>query len=121
MIQRPQLAPGFHAEVVPQEDDVVVLFSEQEAQLLRGRLYDARDAATAPPVVVISERLAERHWPGADPLGKRLRLGLGFIGKERMGGGEEVARPYGVKGEDAGEGQRPRTRTQTECCQQREH
>ena len=45
--------------------------------LLRGRLYDARDAATAPPVVVISERLAERHWPGADPLGKRLRLGLG--------------------------------------------
>jgi predicted permease len=45
--------------------------------LLRGRLYDASDDAAAPPVVVISERLAERHWPGADPIGKRLRLGRG--------------------------------------------
>lgn len=41
MIQRPQLAPGFHAERVPGEDDAVVLFSEQETQLLRGRLYHA--------------------------------------------------------------------------------
>ena len=52
-------------------------FEALRIPLLRGRLYGASDDADAPPVVVISERLAERHWPGADPLGKRLRLGRG--------------------------------------------
>lgn len=41
----------------------------------RGRAFDARDRPDAPPVVVISEGMARRYWPGADPLGARIRLG----------------------------------------------
>jgi putative ABC transport system permease protein len=41
-------------------------------RLVRGRTFDARDVADAPLVVVVSEGLAARLWPGQDPLGKRL-------------------------------------------------
>ncbi len=43
--------------------------------LRRGRVFDASDGRDSPPVVVISESLARREWPGADPLGARLRFG----------------------------------------------
>ena len=43
-------------------------------RLERGRAFAAQDDAAAPPVVVVSRLLAERLWPGEDPLGKRLRL-----------------------------------------------
>jgi len=43
--------------------------------LLAGRSFDLRDAADALPVVVVSRGFAERHWPGQDPLGRRIRLG----------------------------------------------
>src|SRR3954463_10362384 len=39
MIQRPRLAPGFHAKVVAEENEAMVLLSEHETQLLRGPLY----------------------------------------------------------------------------------
>jgi predicted permease len=39
-----------------------------------GRLLDARDAADAAPAVLVSETLARRVWPGASPLGQRIRL-----------------------------------------------
>jgi putative ABC transport system permease protein len=43
--------------------------------LLRGRAFtDADDVSTA-PVVVITESLARRGWPGQDPVGRRLHLG----------------------------------------------
>lgn len=42
--------------------------------LLRGRPIGEQDRADAPPVVVINRTLAERHWPGEDPVGARLRL-----------------------------------------------
>ena len=45
--------------------------------LRRGREFSARDnAAGAPPVAIINERFARRHWPaypaGPDPIGQRL-------------------------------------------------
>lgn len=43
--------------------------------LVRGRMFDARDTAESPMVVVISERAAERLWPGQDPIGQEVRLG----------------------------------------------
>jgi putative ABC transport system permease protein len=42
-------------------------------RLLRGRAIDATDLATSRPVAVVSRSVAERHWPGEDPIGKRLR------------------------------------------------
>ena len=42
--------------------------------LLQGRLLEDRDMEASQPVVVINEFLAKRHWPGPDPIGKRLKL-----------------------------------------------
>jgi predicted permease len=40
--------------------------------LRRGRLFTSADTWESPGVVVITESLAKRFWPGEDPIGKRL-------------------------------------------------
>ena len=42
--------------------------------LLRGRGFLESDREDAPPVVVVSHSVAERFWPGQDPIGKRMKL-----------------------------------------------
>ncbi len=42
---------------------------------LRGRTFTEADRAESSPVVMIDERMAVRLWPGADAVGKRLRVG----------------------------------------------
>ncbi len=42
--------------------------------LLRGRAFLASDNRLAPPVVIINQSLAERHWPKEDPVGRRITL-----------------------------------------------
>jgi len=41
--------------------------------LVRGRVFTEQDSADAPGVVVINEAMAERYWPGEDPIGKQIR------------------------------------------------
>jgi predicted permease len=48
-------------------------FETMRLPLVRGRDFSARDAADAPLVVIVSEGLAQRLWPGSDPVGQRLR------------------------------------------------
>jgi putative ABC transport system permease protein len=43
--------------------------------LRRGRLLDARDDASAPPALLISESLAKSRFLGQDPVGKRVHVG----------------------------------------------
>ncbi len=50
-------------------------FEAMGIRLLRGRTFTGIDRTGAAGVVVINETLARTHWPGADPLGKRLRFG----------------------------------------------
>ena len=45
--------------------------------LVAGRAFDSRDHAEARPVAIVSRDLAERYWPGQDPLGKRVKLTVG--------------------------------------------
>ncbi len=40
--------------------------------LRRGREFSAQDRSGAPNVVVISESMAKRYWPGENPIGKRI-------------------------------------------------
>jgi putative ABC transport system permease protein len=40
--------------------------------LRRGRVFSGEDRADSPAVVVISESMAKRFWPGEDPVGRRL-------------------------------------------------
>jgi putative ABC transport system permease protein len=40
--------------------------------LRRGRVFSGEDRADSPTVIVISEAMAKRFWPGEDPIGRRL-------------------------------------------------
>jgi putative ABC transport system permease protein len=44
-------------------------------RLVRGRTFTEADTSTSPQVTVINETLANRLWPGEDPIGKRLKQG----------------------------------------------
>jgi putative ABC transport system permease protein len=56
--------------------------------LRAGRLFEARDA-TGPPVVIVSEAVATRFFPGETPVGRRVSLGdmeaeiVGVVGNIR--------------------------------------
>jgi predicted permease len=51
-------------------------FSAVGIPLLRGRDFTEADDARAPLVVVVNRTLAQRYWPGQDPIGKRVRWGV---------------------------------------------
>jgi putative ABC transport system permease protein len=57
--------------------------------LERGRGFEPTDDADSPQVVLLSEAAVHRFFPGEEPLGKHIRLGLGR-GKGRHAGGEVV-------------------------------
>jgi putative ABC transport system permease protein len=42
--------------------------------LMKGRTFTEQDIANAPPVVIINETLARKHWPNDEALGKRIRF-----------------------------------------------
>ena len=42
--------------------------------LLQGRALSSADVADRPAVIVISESMAKRFWPGENPIGKRLTM-----------------------------------------------
>jgi hypothetical protein len=50
-------------------------FETMGIRVSSGRAIDARDAGTAPPVVVVDEAFARKYWPAEPPLGK----GLAFV------------------------------------------
>ena len=43
--------------------------------VLAGRAFDDREREDSPPVVIVSQSLAERYWGDADPVGQRIRPG----------------------------------------------
>jgi putative ABC transport system permease protein len=49
-------------------------FAAMGIQLVGGRLFTHADHENAPMVVVINDTMAQRYWPGEDPLGKRFHL-----------------------------------------------
>jgi putative ABC transport system permease protein len=72
--------------------------------LIRGRMFDQRDAANAPHVAMISQSLAHDRWPGQDPIGHTIEFGnmdgdlrlltiAGIVGDTHEYGLDEPARP----------------------------
>jgi putative ABC transport system permease protein len=49
-------------------------FKAMGIPLVRGRLFDERQPSDAVNKVIVNEALARRHWPGEDPIGKRIRI-----------------------------------------------
>jgi len=83
-LERMTLLTFFLPEEVPlsdppnwiQEDcDIVTpdYFATMGIELLRGRGFTDSDDEDAPGVVVVNETMAKTHWPGVDPIGKRIR------------------------------------------------
>jgi predicted permease len=46
--------------------------------VVRGRVFDIRDANGSAPVVIINAAMARKHWPNEDPIGQRLNIGKGL-------------------------------------------
>lgn len=52
-------------------------FATMGIRFIAGRDFTASDKTGAPLVAVVNEELARRLWPGAEPVGQRMRLGGG--------------------------------------------
>jgi putative ABC transport system permease protein len=63
--------------------------------VLRGRGLTDRDNASGAPVVLINQALAERFFPGQDPLGQHVVIGAGA---EAMGLADRVREIVGIVG-----------------------
>jgi predicted permease len=50
-------------------------FDAMGIPLVRGRVFDDRDHAAAPHVVVINSAFADAAWPGQDPIGRQMTGG----------------------------------------------
>jgi predicted permease len=83
------LPPGQRPPEVGWQSASAGYFRALNIPLRAGRLFDARDVPKGPPVVIVSDALAARHFPGEDPIGKRIVLGeatpeiVGVVGSIR--------------------------------------
>ncbi len=59
-------------------------FATLKGTLLKGRVFDRRDTGTSPPVTIIDQSLADRIFPGENPVGQRLRLDPDDSGENRF-------------------------------------
>ncbi|HXI43401.1 MAG TPA: ABC transporter permease [Bryobacteraceae bacterium] len=59
-VDKPCVSPGY--------------FRAMGIRLLRGREFTDRDNAAAPGVVILSQSVARRLWPGEDPLGQQITM-----------------------------------------------
>jgi putative ABC transport system permease protein len=92
---RPAAAPGAGAPTVWYRLVSANYFAAMEIPLRRGRLLGERDPE---PTVVINETMAKRHWPGEEPIGRRIRFGadgpwftiVGVVGDVQMRGARGV-------------------------------
>ncbi len=75
---------GFALEGQPEDPDRAPMvnhrvvspgyFGMMKVPLVRGRWFTERDSSNSQPVVLVSESMARRYWPGEDPVGKRVRV-----------------------------------------------
>ncbi len=68
-------------------------FRVLDIPLVRGRGFEQRDRVGAPKVVILNQAAALKYFPGVDPVGHRIGLGIGFLGDD------ETAEVVGVAGD----------------------
>lgn len=79
-------------------------FQAAGIHLSRGRFFRESDTASSPLVVIVNQTLAEKFWPGQDPIGKRLYIGVrgspmpwqtvvGEVGDIKQSGADQTTLP----------------------------
>ena len=71
----------------------IAYFKTMGIRLVSGRNFAVTDHSESPFVVIVNETMARRYWPGASPLGKRVR----FAGSATAGWREVVGIVSDVK------------------------
>jgi predicted permease len=64
--------------------------------LLRGRPFGPGDTAESPRTVLVNELLADRMWPGEDPIGRRLVVDMFDAGEAEVVGVVGPVRHHGL-------------------------
>ncbi|MBA3833449.1 MAG: ABC transporter permease [Chthoniobacterales bacterium] len=49
-------------------------FPTIQTPLLRGRSFQPNETKSAPPILIVDQLMADRYFPGQDPIGKRIRI-----------------------------------------------
>ncbi|MCW5981825.1 MAG: ABC transporter permease [Bryobacteraceae bacterium] len=88
--------------VIPRNNVGPDYFRLLRIPLIAGREFTERDDRRAPPVAIVNETFARRFFPGADPIGRRLRVALdeswftivGVAADSKYAGVTEAPRPY---------------------------
>jgi putative ABC transport system permease protein len=73
----PGQEPSVDSEVIAGD-----YFAAFKTPLLRGRMFNERDRKTTPLVTIVDQTLAEKYFPGEDPIGKRLSMDPDGSGKD---------------------------------------
>jgi putative ABC transport system permease protein len=60
-------------------------FATLKIPLRAGRMFDAHDDSVGPEVVVINEEAARRYWPGTNPIGQQIKIGVSLVSGVRSG------------------------------------
>ena len=77
-------------------------FQTLEVPIIAGRMFDERDPADGPGVVIIGKNVADRIFPGRDPVGRKLVYSalqvppdtiVGVVGDVKVTGLDEAIRP----------------------------
>jgi putative ABC transport system permease protein len=75
-------------------------FAAMGIPLVRGRLFEARDVEGAPRVVIVSEAMARRYWPGENPIGRRITFNSGIPREQQQAvGGPGSREVVGIVGD----------------------
>jgi len=60
-------------------------FETVHTPVLKGRTFTEWDNASAPMVVIVNQTIADRYWPGQNPIGKHLANSRDMIQREVVG------------------------------------